>query len=160
MRRSDRAQDRLFSLDVIDRCSHGVMALTTGDPVPYCLPLSFVRDGEVLYFHCARQGRKIDLLRRCPQVCVTFVGQDDPAFEDPHNYTTFFQSVIVTGTAAEVLDRSEQETALRLLCRKLLPQHMDSETFDQAISHSLDRTAVWRISMDEISGKAKKPKQA
>ena len=43
MRRSDRAQDRDFSLALIDRCTHGVMALSTGEAVPYCLPLSFVR---------------------------------------------------------------------------------------------------------------------
>ncbi len=43
MRRDDRAQDRDFSLALIDRCTHGVMALSTGEPLPYCLPLSFVR---------------------------------------------------------------------------------------------------------------------
>ena len=78
MRRDDRAQDRDFSLALIDRCTHGVMALSTGEPLPYCLPLSFVRIGEDLFFHCAREGRKVDLLRRSPQVCVTFVGDDRP----------------------------------------------------------------------------------
>ena len=63
MRRIDRAQDRAFSLALIDRCTHGVMALTTGEAAPYCLPLSFVRVGDELYFHCAREGRKIDLMR-------------------------------------------------------------------------------------------------
>ena len=53
MRRNDRAQDRDFSLALIDRCTHGVMAVSTGEPTPYCLPLSFVRVGEDLYFHCA-----------------------------------------------------------------------------------------------------------
>ena len=57
MRRDDRAQDRDFSLALIDRCTHGVMALSTGEPLPYCLPLSFVRIGEDLFFHCAREGR-------------------------------------------------------------------------------------------------------
>ena len=83
MRRSDRARDRDFSLALIDRCTHGVMALSTGEAVPYCLPLSLVRVGEDLYFHCARTGRKTDLLRRFPQVCVTFVGEDRPAFVAP-----------------------------------------------------------------------------
>ena len=83
MRRSDRARSRDFSLALIDRCTHGVMALSTGEAAPYCLPLSFVRTGDELYFHCAREGRKIDLMRRFPRVCVTFVGEDRPAFESP-----------------------------------------------------------------------------
>ena len=62
MRRLDREQDRQFALSLIDRCTHGVMALSTGEDTPYCLPLSFVRVGDDLYFHCAAQGRKLELL--------------------------------------------------------------------------------------------------
>ena len=121
MRRNDRAQDRAFSLELIDRCTHGVMALSTGEAAPYCLPLSFVRTGDELYFHCAREGRKIDLMRRFPRVCVTFVGDDRPVFVPPAMYSTWFQSVIVTGTAEEVTDPAEKTEALRALCQKLTP---------------------------------------
>lgn len=153
MRRSDRAQDREFSLALIDRCTHGVVAISTGEPAPYCLPLSFVRVGEELYFHCARQGRKIDLLRRFPQVCVTFVGDDRPHFTPPAMYSTWFQSVIVTGTAGEVTDPAEKTEALRALCQKMTPDAMDG--FLSAVGKSLAVTAVWKIHMEEISGKAK-----
>lgn len=153
MRRKDRARDRDFSLALIDRCTHGVMALSTGEEVPYCLPLSLVRVGDDLYFHCAHQGRKIDLLRRFPQVCVTFVGEDRPVFEAPAEYTTYFQSAIVTGTAGEVTDPGEKIEALRALCQKVTPEHMDG--FDAAIEKSLAVTAVWKVHMEDISGKAK-----
>ena len=153
MRRNDRAQDRAFSLELIDRCTHGVMALSTGEALPYCLPLSFVRIGDSLYFHCAREGRKVDLLRRFPQVCVTFVGDDRPVFVPPAMYSTWFQSVIVTGTAEEVTDPAEKTEALRALCQKLTPEHMDG--FEAAVGKSLAVTAVWKVHMEEISGKAK-----
>ena len=154
MRRKDRAQDRAFSLALIDRCTHGVMALSTGEDTPYCLPLSFARVGDDLFFHCAREGRKIDLLRQFPTVCVTFVGEDCPAFVSPATYTTYFQSVIVTGTAAEVTDPEEKIEALRALCQKVTPEHMAG--FEAAIEKSLAVTAIWRIHMEDISGKAKK----
>lgn len=153
MRRNDRAQDRDFALSLIDRCTHGVLAVSTGESVPYCLPLSLVRVGDDLYFHCAREGRKIDLLRRFPQVCVTFVGDDRPAFVPPAMYTTYFQSVIVTGTASEVTGTQEKTAALRALCQKITPDHM--EGFETAIEKSLAVTAVWKVRMEEISGKAK-----
>ena len=155
MRRNDRAQDRNFSLALIDRCTHGVMAISTGEPTPYCLPLSFVRVGEDLYFHCAREGRKIGLLRRFPQVCVTFVGDDRPTFVPPAEYTTYFQSAIVTGTASEVDDPREKTEALRVLCQKVTPDHMDS--FENAIKDSLAVTSIWKILREDISGKAKLP---
>jgi len=157
MRRSDRQQDRTFSLELIDRCSHGVLSISTGEDTPYCLPLSFVRMENCLYFHCARVGRKVDLLRKNPRVCVTFVGQDIPAFEEPDSYTTYFQSVIATGTAVEVADETEKFRALEALCRKLLPDYMD-ERFHLAIDRSLKVTGIWRIDLDEITGKEKKKK--
>lgn len=153
MRRNDRAQGRDFSLSLIDRCTHGIMALSTGEPTPYCLPLSFVRVKDDLYFHCAREGRKVDLMRRFPQVCITFVGDDRPAFVAPAVYTTYFQSVIVTGTASEVTDPAEKAQALRALCQKLTPESMDC--FESALEESLAVTAVWKVHMEELSGKAK-----
>ena len=153
MRRNDRAQDRDFSLALIDRCTHGIMAVSTGEATPYCLPLSFVRAGDDLYFHCAHEGRKVELLRRFPRVCVTFVGDDRPAFVAPAMYTTYFQSAIVTGTASEVTDPGEKSQALRALCQKLTPDAMSG--FEQAVEKSLSVTAVWKVHMDEISGKAK-----
>ena len=153
MRRNDRAQSREFSLALIDRCTHGVMALSTGEAVPYCLPLSFVRVGDDLYFHCAQEGRKIDLLRRFPQVCVTFVGEDRPAFVAPAMYTTYFQSAIVTGTAVETTDPAEKVEALRALCRKMTPEFMNN--FQAAVEKSLTVTSVWKVHMEDISGKAK-----
>ena len=157
MRRNDRAQGRDFSLALIDRCTHGVMALSTGEAVPYCLPLSFVRVGDDLCFHCARLGRKVDLLRRFPQVCVTFVGEDRPVFVAPDEYTTYFQSVIITGTASEVTDPDEKIEALRALCQKVTPEYMDG--FQAAVEKSLSVTAVWKIHMEDISGKAKQKKK-
>lgn len=154
MRRKDRQRDEAFCLELIDRCTHGVMALTTGEDIPYCLPLSFVRLDKSLYFHCAKSGRKTDLLRACPKVCVTFVGRDDPAYHEG-DYTTLFASAIVTGTAHEVTDDKEKILALEALCRKLLPEHMDEDNFPRSIAQSLSVTAVWRIDLEHISGKAK-----
>ena len=156
MRRTDREQSREFALDLIDRCTHAVMAINTGEELPYCLPLTFVRIGDDLFFHCARQGRKVDLLRIHPQVCITFVGDDRPFFQSsPASYSIYFQSAIVTGTAGEITDDHEKTAALLALCRKLTPNDVDGGKFQQAIQRSLNITAVWKVHIDQITGKAK-----
>ena len=127
-----------------------------GEDMPYCLPLTFVRVGDDLYFHCARQGRKVELLRRDPRVCVTFVGEDRPFFSDsPASYSTYFQSAIVTGTATEVTDDREKTAALLALCQKVTPDHVGGGKFEEAIGRSLAVTAVWKIRMEQVTGKAK-----
>ena len=146
MRRSDREQSLEFSLELIDRCKHGTVAFATEDGAPYCIPLSLVRVGDKLYFHCAKQGHKTDLLHRDGRVCVTFVGADDPAFVAPAMYTTYFQSVVVMGRAAEVTDTKEKADALRALCRKLTPHDL---------GECLEKKKKKSMSMDQITGKAK-----
>lgn len=150
MRREDRERDRQFALDVIDRCEYGVAAFVT-EGAPYCIPLSLVRVEEELYFHCALEGTKLDLLRKNPKVCISFVGSNVAATDA---FTTYFQSAVVEGTAYEVTQREEKIEALRALCQKLTPANMAD--FDNAIVRSLGRTGVWGIHMDQITGKEKK----
>lgn len=47
------------------------------------------------------------------------------------------------GRAELVTDKDEKIEALRAICLRFLPQHMDA--FDDAIKRSLDRTAVVKI---------------
>ena len=156
MRRSDRAQSLEFAQALIDRCTYGVVAISTGEDTPYCLPLSLVRVDNRLYFHCAKQGRKLDLLRRNPKVCVTFVGASEPAYVESNNtFTDYFQSAMVTGTASEVLEDDEKIEALRALCTKVTPEGMSGDNFERAVTGSLAVTGVWRIEMEEVTAKAK-----
>lgn len=156
MRRSDRAQSREFALELMDRCTYGVVSISTGEDTPYCLPLSLVRVDNQLYFHCAKAGRKLDLLRRNPRVCVTFVGASEPAYVAEKNmYTDYFQSAMVIGTAVEVLEEDEKLEALRALCMKMTPEGMTGDNFERAMAGSLAATGVWRIDMEEITAKAK-----
>jgi len=157
MRRTDRERDRAFAYDVIDHCEYGVAAFAPGEGEPYCLPLSLVRVGDELFFHCALQGRKLDLLRADPRVCVTFVTGTQPHYiPEELNYTTYFRSAVVTGRAYEVTDPEQKTGALRALCQKLLPA--DMADFDRAVSRSLPATLVWGIHMEEAVGKEKAPK--
>ena len=149
MRRKDRERDRDFGLAVIDSCEYGTVALQ-GDE-PYCLPLSLVRVGEELYFHCALEGKKLDLLRNNNQVWVSFVGENTAATDD---FTTYFRSAMVRGTATEVADADEKVAALRALCEKLTPGHMPA--FDSEVARSFAVTGIWKIHMDEITAKEKK----
>ena len=152
MRRSDRARDRSFAFDVIDRCGHGVAALSTGGEGPYCIPLSLVRVGDDLFFHCALEGRKLDAMRGEPRVCMTFVGD---AQVPAGRFTTYYESAVAFGRASEVTEEEEMVEALRRLCLKYCPE--DMELFGREVRRSLPRTGIWKISLDEVTGKSNFP---
>lgn len=143
--------DTAFALDVVDRCEYAVVAFATQGQTPYCIPLTIARQDDLVYFHCARRGKKIDLLRNDPRVCLSCVG-DTHRMED--EFSTEYECAVVFGTASEVTEAEEKIRALRAICERHTPSNMDA--FNEAIAKSLSRTAVWRVRIEEITGKRKK----
>jgi nitroimidazol reductase NimA-like FMN-containing flavoprotein (pyridoxamine 5'-phosphate oxidase superfamily) len=152
MRRKDREQDRSFAERVVDTCFYAVLATVNDDGSPYCVPLSIVRDGGWIYFHCAHEGHKIDNLKSRNRVCLSCVGDVQ---EPPDHFTVVYESAIVSGAAEEVREDAEKARALRLLCERHTPAHMAA--FDDAMAREYQATAVWKIRIEEISGKQRLP---
>ena len=150
MRRNDREQDEDFALAVVDQCAYSVVATVDQDGSPYCIPISPAREGHWLYFHSAQEGHKIDNLRQRNKVCVSCVGEQEAM---PGKFALKYRSAVIFGTATEVTEREEKIYALSLISRRFTPGNMVA--FDNAIEKQLDTTAVWKIHIDEISGKAK-----
>ena len=74
MRRKDReVTDPAEIFDILLRCDMLRIAMCGGE-YPYIVPVSFGAEtarGQVcVYFHCAREGMKLDLLRADPRVAV------------------------------------------------------------------------------------------
>lgn len=150
MRRKDRERDGDFALSVADKCEWAVVTVVTPEGEPYGVPVSVVRDGDNLYFHTAKEGKKIDALKADPRVWVVCVGDVERAV---HSFTTGYESAMFGGECREVTDENEKVRALRLLCEKYTPQNMNN--FDSAVEASLPRTGVYRIKLLASSGKAK-----
>lgn len=151
MRRKDREMSKAFALSVADRCEYAVLSMTDMQHNPYCVPISIVRAGDVIYFHCAAKGEKLICLRANPQVCLACVGDTRRM---PNAFTTEYESAIIRGTVSEVIDVQEKTEALRLLCERHTPTNMSN--FAQETAHSLARTAVWQIKIEVITGKCNK----
>ena len=151
MRRKDREMSPEFGLQVIGDCEYGTLATVNDDGTPYCIPVSPVLGDGVVYFHSAGAGQKVSNIRRCQDVCLSAVGRTRLV---PEEFTTKFESGVITGRCSEVLDEAEKVEALRLICEKYAPSNMAG--FDAAIARSLGRTAVFRIEIGQVTGKAKR----
>lgn len=149
MRRASREMDAAFALEVLDKAPYVTVSMTRPDGTPYGLPLSLARtDDKTFYFHCALEGEKLDCIAHHPTVflsavslCAPTVGPKDGSF------TLQYKSATAIGNAELVTDREEKIAAMRAICMRFLPRHMDA--FDDAIDRSLERTAVVRITLTE-----------
>ena len=156
MRKAARQKDEEWALNVFDRAPFVTMSMSRLDGTPYGLPLSLIRSNRrTFYFHCADEGDKLDCIRANPVVSLSAVSRCTPKFEaEKKNFTMYYDSAIALGEAEIVTDNSEKIMALRLLCQRFLPKHM--ENFDEAIKRSLERTVVVKITLTEPSvGKSK-----
>lgn len=151
MRRKDREMDQEFALGIVDKCEYAVLSMIDSQGAPYCVPLSIVRDGQNIFFHCAKEGKKTDAMRGNPEVCIACVGDTRPAKD---KFTTEFESAIIRGRAEEVLEDAEKIRVLRLLCERHTPTNMHN--FDAEAARSLSHTAIWMVPIRAISGKRKK----
>ena len=109
MRRKKQALDEQGCLDVLRRGEWGVLGLLGDDGYPYTVPLNYVFCDGRLYFHCAREGHKMDALMSCDKASFCVVDKSDLL---PSKITTLFRSVIVFGRL-RVID--DQETRVRSL---------------------------------------------
>lgn len=165
--------DKDFAYSIVDKAEFATLATTDPDGNPYCVPISFARNGDIIYVHSAYKGAKIDNIKGNSCVCMSFVGDVNVpppsseeelarAMEDPktfgdymsNKFTTEFESAIVFGNAHIILDQAEKISGLRLIAEKYAPHYMPH--FHAAIEASLKVTCVLRIDIREITGKRKK----
>ena len=147
MSKKSREMDAAWALEVMDRAPYMTVGMTDVDGTPYVLPLSLSRIGShTFYFHCAPEGRKLDILRHHPQVCLTAVSKCKPTVGPKDgSFTLEYHSAIAYGHAEIVTDDAEKREALRAICKRFLPSHMVA--FDAAVLRSMARTAVIRITL-------------
>ena len=153
IRRKDRAQGEAENLALLAGAEYGVLGLVDGC-WPYAVPLSFVLMDGALYFHCAREGRKIDVLAANSRACFTVVGATLPVYDG--GFSTYYKSVMVFGRVTPVEDDDEKTRVLFALAEKYLPADMDKAEKD--LTRSFKRTAVYKIAMEQVTGKAKRAK--
>ena len=63
------------SIEILKKGTSGVLALSGDDGYPYAVPLSYVYENSMLYFHGAKEGHKIDAIRTCDKASFCVVEQ-------------------------------------------------------------------------------------
>jgi nitroimidazol reductase NimA-like FMN-containing flavoprotein (pyridoxamine 5'-phosphate oxidase superfamily) len=104
-----------------------------------------------IFFHCATEGHKLDNITSNKGVSFCVVGKTELI---PEKFSTRYESVVVSG-AADLIDESVlKKKALQALVAKYAPDHILAG--DAYIDKLKDQTAVVRIQIEKLAGKARK----
>ena len=153
MRHPERAlTDPAAIDDVLQRGTVCHLAMVDGER-PYVVPLCYGYREGALYIHCAREGHKVDVLRRNPAVCfeVSVDVELRPASR-PCRWSVRYRSVIGTGRATLVDAPDEVRAALDvIMAHYSVPPGKDARyAYGEA---ALANTLIIRIDVESLSGK-------
>lgn len=150
MRRTDRQLSTEEAISILHDAEFGVLSTISENGVPYGVPLSYCLIEKHIYFHSAIEGHKINNITENPKVSFCAVRNTRVL---PEKFGTKYESVIVSGMASEVFSK-EKQLALEGLLSKY-----SSDFFQEGLKYIQnlnDRTRVFKISIDTISGKARR----
>lgn len=154
MRRKDREVSNIEEIkQIIDKCKVCHLAMVDKG-LPYVVPLNFgykIDDNSLtLFFHSAKTGRKLDILKENNAVCFEMACEGKLGFvENPCNSGYYFESVHGFGHVEFVENINEQCDALTLLMK-----HQSKQDFifteNQARS-----VCVYKVVTTDFIGKRK-----
>lgn len=152
MRRKDREVTRYEDLlGMIARFKVCRLGLWDGREA-YIVPLNFgyeERDGFLnLFFHCAREGRKLDILRTRPAVSFEMDGDHELLEGDtPCRYSYAYGCVMGRGVV-EFLQKDDEK--IHALSRIMLHQTGREADFTPGMARAV---CVLRLRVESVSGK-------
>jgi nitroimidazol reductase NimA-like FMN-containing flavoprotein (pyridoxamine 5'-phosphate oxidase superfamily) len=157
VRRRDRRADDAWIRRFLAEAPFGFLALPSeGAPHLNSNLFVYVEQDHAIYMHTARTGRTPETL--VDPVPATFsagiVGRLLPA-DEALEFSVEYASVVAFGRAVKLTDPEAKRTALQRLLDRYAPHLRPGDDYRPITDDELDRTAVYRIDIEEWTGKEK-----
>ena len=155
VRRQDKEIDDDDTLIRILRSSEYVTVAMCRGEEPYLVSLSHGYDDEenCLYFHCAKEGKKLDFLRENPRVWgQALIDRGYHEGQCSHLYA----SVHFSGRVSFIEDADEKRRILRQMIRRLdeNPEPLLERLVGlDSDADALERTVIGRVDIEHMTGK-------
>lgn len=135
--------------EVLKGAKRGVLSLLEEDGYPYGLPINHWYSEETgkLYFHGAREGKKIEAIKKYDK--VSFCAHDE-GYRQEGDWALNIKSVIAFGRISLV----EDEELARKICTHLVGKFTeDKEYLEKELKNALPRVQCLELSIEHMTGK-------
>jgi nitroimidazol reductase NimA-like FMN-containing flavoprotein (pyridoxamine 5'-phosphate oxidase superfamily) len=135
-------QERLRAM--LDEAQYGFLGMCR-EGEPYVVPVAFAREGDTVFLHSARAGKKVAFLQANGRVCLTALPRAPRFVFERDNFS--YDSVIVYGEAEFIEDLAAKRQAYVALNRKY------KGTTDAPGDTCISRSAIIAIRIRQVTGK-------
>ncbi|MGM0446370.1 MAG: pyridoxamine 5'-phosphate oxidase family protein [Bacillota bacterium] len=147
MRRDEKKLSEKKVYDILKTTEYGILSTVGENGYPYGVPVNYIILNKKIYFHCAKDGHKLDNIRFNNRVSFSVVNKYELV---PNNFTSKYESVIVFGKA-KFVDKEIKREALRGFIDKFSPSF--KEKGYKYVDNALDKTEIVEITIEDIKGK-------
>ncbi len=148
MRRINREISLEDTKALLEKEKRGVLSVNGDDGYPFAFPINFLyaeEEGKI-YFHGAKEGYKVDSLKKNDKVCFTVYGNEH--FKEGE-WAPYVQSAVVFGRCRLIEDKELTIHKVHLLAEKYYPNKEEIEAEMAAI----DRAQLYEITIEHMTGK-------
>lgn len=161
MRRADRQvnDEQWIRAMLRDEPIAVIATVQNGQPFLRMLGFLYEEAEHTIYIHGAKEGRGAYTLGLDGRLCLTVYrfGRMIPS-KRAFTYFLEYASVIVFGQAVEIHDDAIKAEKMQRLMNKWAPQMKAGIDYEPGSAEELGRTAVYRVAIEEWSGKQKNKK--
>ena len=134
--------------EILERNTSGTLALLGDDDYPYAVPLSYVYLSGKLYFHSAKNGHKIDAIRKCEKASFCVIDNDQIV---PEKFTTHYRSVIAFGKVRLIEDAEEMRPIATALAMKYSADF--AEQIPEEFNAYVNNLAIIEMTIEHMTAK-------
>ena len=138
-------------VDVIQRCQVCHLSMVDLEGKPYGIPMNFGFKDDVIYLHGAQHGKKIDILKQHPEVCINFTTDHVLRYQTEEvacSWSMKYRSVLCYGKAEFITDPDEKIAVFHIV----MGQYTTGEfKFNPP---AIREVCVWKINVVKFEGRA------
>jgi uncharacterized protein len=137
-------------MEIIGKCQFCHVSMVGPDGKPYVIPMNFGFENGIIYLHSSRKGKKIDLLRSNPNVCIAFSTDHFLRYQSEDvacSYSMKYRSVLAHGKVEFVEDTDEKTSHLRIIMKNYTPKEF---SFNLPAIHEV---CCWKVIVSNFEGR-------
>jgi uncharacterized protein len=136
--------------EVIDKCEVCYVGMVDPENRPYVLPFNFGYENNIIYLHSAVEGRKMEVLKNNPNVCVAF-STDHQLFKRHEpvacSYGMRYRSVLAFGRIEFITEYDDKVDALNVVMRKYAGRDFEYN------APAINNVATYKVIVEKIETK-------
>jgi len=137
--------------DIIRNSNICFVSMVDESGFPYVVPFNFGFKNNFVYLHSGTEGRKIEILKKNPNVCIAFSNSEELAYQDENVACSHFmkyKSALVFGKVVFIEPKNEKIEALNIIMKQYTGRD-DYKYNDPAVNNVL----VFKVKAEKITGK-------